>query len=179
MRSRECLRGSEQPEPQTWAYHQTSTCRPGASDDFHRGHLGVSPWLCLAVSIFFWFRSLSFSVPALLENLMMLIFVEFRCECHLSHRDRDAIRNWPSNSWQLLWPWLIWARAKTWNDGPRRKRPMIHWKGHFFIGMVPFCCGPKEFWHIYTHIISANHFPSQLHSEVVELYTPSCLVATP
>jgi len=114
-----------------------------------------------------------------LENLMMLIFVEFRCECHLSHRDRDAIRNWPSNSWQLLWPWLIWARAKTWNDGPRRKRPMIHWKGHFFIGMVPFCCGPKEFWHIYTHIISANHFPSQLHSEVVELYTPSCLVATP
>lgn len=148
MRRRDCLRGSEQPEPQTRAYHQTSTCRPGASDDFHRGHLGVSPWLCLAVSIFFWFRSLSFSVPALLENLMMLIFVEFRCECHLSHRDRDAIRTWPSDRWRLLGSWLIWASAKRQEMTGPEGRDKWFIGETFFHGMVPWFCGPEESWHI-------------------------------
>jgi hypothetical protein len=83
-----------------------------------------------------------------LENLMMLIFVEFRCECHLSHRDRDAIRTWPSDRWRLLGSWLIWASAKRQEMTGPEGRDKWFIGETFFHGMVPWFCGPEESWHI-------------------------------
>ena len=67
-----------------WTCHQTGTCQEPATIST----AGDSPWR-MTVSIFV-FLSSGFT-----RNLLMLTFVEFGWECHLSDigiADRDAIR---------------------------------------------------------------------------------------
>jgi hypothetical protein len=97
----------------------------------------------LLISIFVFFSS-SFTWKSHDANF----FVEFRCECHLSHGDRDAIRTWPSDRWRLLGSWLVWASAKRYEMTGPEGRDKWFIGGTFFHGMVPWFCGPEESWHI-------------------------------
>ena len=161
--------------PHLIPFPHTSTCRPGASDDFDGGHLGVSPWQQFPCSVDFDLCLLEFQFRLKPHDRLIIQHIcegyvcwMFTCDIYfLLILDVNVIPHIGMEMHQEID--LPGDCLGLGSSEPGRKHEMMGPESRE-LGMVPWLCGPQEFWHIPYHLISANHCPNQPnhpHSKVV------------